>query len=373
MKKIIALFFVILLVCGCSSLGIVSNFSEPMTQAEFDDFSKTVLPTACLLICGQQERDSSETIEIDGVTYRKISDDKFSTVKKLKGEFSKYFTADFVKEYFHNSFLSDKIYAQNGNRVYINIQNSIATGSTDVNENFYQDPVSKKNIIEFDKILNDNMNVIHYYFEVERVKDIWMIAAAQFNIMSISEFANKIPAKKPVIYFYPETVTNVTVKLDLNGTLGCTYPKYPEGGWQVKAYPDGKLSVGGEEYNYLFWEGELNTVFSFGKGFCVKGEDTAVFLKKALSEMGLIPSEYNDFIVYWLPQMEENTYNLISFVGVDYTDNAKLEITPTPDSILRVFMIFKPLESPVEIAPQTFEKFERNGFTVVEWGGGEIE
>jgi len=199
------------------------------------------------------------------------------------------------------------------------------------------------------------------------IKGKWKISLAQYGINKAA------PAMKPVIYLYPEKVTDVTVKLDLNGKLGCTYPAYPKDGWNVTAYPGGKLIVGGEEYNYLFWEGNLNTVFTFDKGFCVKGEDTAARSELALSEMGLIPSEYNDFIVYWLPQMEENAFNLISFAGMEYTDPAKLEITPKPDSTLRVFMVFKPLEKPVEIAPQTFEKFERNGFTVVEWGGAEID
>jgi hypothetical protein len=83
--------------------------------------------------------------------------------------------------------------------------------------------------------------------------------------------------------------------------------------------------------------------------------------------------EMNEFIVYWLPRMEHNAYNLISFQGEKYTDTAVLNITPAPDSELRVFMTFVPLEEAVEIAPQQFETFERNGFTVVEWGGCELK
>ena len=62
-------------------------------------------------------------------------------------------------------------------------------------------------------------------------------------------------------------------------------------------------------------------------------------------------------------------YNLISFQTDNYENAAKLEVTPTPDSLLRVYMVAKPLDAPVEIEAQTFEGFERNGFTVVEWGG----
>jgi len=90
------------------------------------------------------------------------------------------------------------------------------------------------------------------------------------------------------------------------------------------------------------------------KGFVVRGEDTAIFLQQMLSRMGLTPKEYNEFIVYWYPQMKNNKYNLIHFAGEEYTDLAKLTITPKPDSILRVFMVYKPLER--EIASSNLKK-----------------
>ncbi len=176
--------------------------------------------------------------------------------------------------------------------------------------------------------------------------------------------------KKPVIYLYPSAKTDITVKLDYNGELITTYPEY-NGLWQVTAYPDGKIinKADQKEYSYLFWEGKSNSDYDFSKGFVVKGEDTAQFLQEKLSEMGLLPREYNEFIVYWLPQMQNNAYNLIAFQGDVYTDNAKLLITPQPDSLLRVFMAYKPLDKAVEIESQTLKPFARNGFTVVEWGG----
>ena len=178
---------------------------------------------------------------------------------------------------------------------------------------------------------------------------------------------------KPVIYLYPEQETTVSVSLDYAGTLTATYPAY-EDGWRVTAEPDGTLyDEDGNEYSYLFWEGENNTDYDFSTGFCVAGADTADFLREKLAEIGLTPREYNEFIVYWLPKMQDNPYNLISFQSEAYTDAAKLDIDPTPDSVLRVFMAWKPLGRPQTIEPQTFASFERNGFAVVEWGGCEVK
>lgn len=175
---------------------------------------------------------------------------------------------------------------------------------------------------------------------------------------------------KPVIYLYPEETTEVEVKLDYDGVLTCTYPEYQDG-WEVVAEPDGTLrdAVTGQEYSYLFWEGASDVEYDFSKGYVVKGEDTAEFLQAKLEEIGLTPREYNEFIVFWLPKMQDNPYNLITFQNEVYTDNAVLEIEPQPDSVLRVFMAYKALEEPIEIEEPEITPFERTGFTVIEWGG----
>ena len=133
---------------------------------------------------------------------------------------------------------------------------------------------------------------------------------------------------KPVIYLYPETETQVTVKMDYSGKLTCTYPAYDDG-WQVTAAPDGTLTdAKGQTYNYLYWEGETATGYDLSEGFCVPGADTAAFLEDALARLGLNRKEANEFIVYWLPQMEDNPYNLITFQQEAYTEAAKLTVEP---------------------------------------------
>ena len=178
---------------------------------------------------------------------------------------------------------------------------------------------------------------------------------------------------KPVIYLYPEAETDVTVRLDYAGDLTCTYPAY-DSTWRVTAAPDGTLTdERGQTYRYLYWEGTDNVQYDFSEGFCVPGSETAAFLEDALAQLGLTRAEANEFIIYWLPQMEQNAYNLISFQQETYTDAAKLTITPQPDTLLRVFMAWKPLTRPVEIAPQALAAPERTGFTAVEWGGAKVQ
>lgn len=91
-----------------------------------------------------------------------------------------------------------------------------------------------------------------------------------------------------------------------------------------------------------------------------------------MSQLGLTPREANEFILYWLPRMEGNAYNLISFQNEAYTETAALSINPQPDTLLRVFMAWKGLDKPMEVSPQMLEPVQRTGFTVVEWGGAEL-
>lgn len=186
----------------------------------------------------------------------------------------------------------------------------------------------------------------------------------------------EVVCDKPVIYLYPEQETDVHVELELTeAELSTTYPKY-NNGWDVTASPDGSLlnKADGTHHKYLFWDAvNCRTRYDLSQGFCVAGKDTESFLKEKLTYMGLTEAEMNEFIVYWLPRMEHNKYNLISFQGDAYTDSAKLNIAPAPDSLLRVFMAYVPLEEAVDVQPQQLETFERKGFTVVEWGGSELK
>lgn len=194
------------------------------------------------------------------------------------------------------------------------------------------------------------------------------------NWQKLLTYDNGQRVAAPVIYLYPEEETEVNVKLDLVGEFTCTYPKYDEfEGWTCTALPNGMLTdEDGKEYTYLYWEADLDFTPDFSEGFCVKGEDTAEFLEEALTELGLNVSERNTFIMYWLPQMEANEYNLVSFQTSTYDNAAELNVVPEPDTVIRVNMAWYGVDEMVEIEPQDLTSFnpsEREGFTLVEWGG----
>lgn len=200
-----------------------------------------------------------------------------------------------------------------------------------------------------------------------------MALAAGLLAVGLSGCVMEATTEKPVIYLYPEEETQVNVKLDYDGTLTSTYPSY-ENGWTVDAAPDGTLTdpSTGRQYYCLYWEGETDTEYDFSTGFCVAGADTAAFLEGTLADLGLTEQEANEFIIYWLPRMEGNAWNLISFQTTAYTDSAVLTIDPVPDTLIRVFMAWQGLDEPVEVETRNLTAPERTGFTAVEWGGTEV-
>ena len=74
--------------------------------------------------------------------------------------------------------------------------------------------------------------------------------------------------------------------------------------------------------------------------------------------------------MYWLPILESNEKNLVYFELTEERDNTnKIQISPKPDSLLRVAIHVKKVNEKVNINEQKLTKFNRIGFTAVEWGG----
>ena len=227
----------------------------------------------------------------------------------------------------------------------------------------------ESNIIEECEIENDVEENIILEYDAG-----WREKTKQDGILIYDVNLNEIHiAEKPIIYIYPEKEQEVTVKLGNPELLTTTYPQYDEG-WKVKAKPDGTLEdiKTGRELYCLYWEG-INSLEYNGElkeGFVIKGEETAQFLEEKLEILGLNAKETQEFIIYWLPQLEANNYNYIRFQTQEEIEkNMPLEVTPEPETTIRIMMEWKGLENSIEVEEQILEKVERKGYTVVEWGG----
>jgi len=205
---------------------------------------------------------------------------------------------------------------------------------------------------------------------------------------------------KPVVYLYSEKPTDIHLSFLSSVSLNTQIPFY-NNGWFVKAQPDGRLTdlqpqytdcskidslkFGSEyannscktnNYPYIYWSGKSmeNSYPKADGGWVVERKNLKIFMDQKLKEIGLTEKESNDMTSYWIPKMNEKNspYYRISFLTTKQMNEfVPMNVRPVPDSVLRVFLDFKPLNSKpiVDPIPQQFGKFNRHGFTLVEWGG----
>jgi hypothetical protein len=130
----------------------------------------------------------------------------------------------------------------------------------------------------------------------------------------------------------------------------------------------------GKSYYALYWDEKYyvskENAVDFKTGFYVEKENAIDFLEEKLTYIGLNDKERDEFIMYWLPILENNEKSLVYFELTDEREqNNKLNITPQPDSMLRVIIHVKKVDKKVKIKEQILVPFTRYGFTAVEWGG----
>ena len=294
----------------------------------------------------------------------------FSQDKKISG----YFT---VKEF--TNFNTDTIVNIKDYNIYL--LKDLHPGSrfkkifTSKNEKF-EISISKKEIekyyyLEFESQYRGALYVIN-----KIPNDSVFIAKVGENLGNYPKY--EITGAKPAIYLYPTQKTKIEIQHTFQGEVINTFPLY-KNGWNIIAEPNGTfLNLDDKRiYNYLFWDfkyGFTRKHFKYENGFYVKKEDNITFLQEKLEFLGLNNTEINDFIVYWLPELNKNEENFIHFWVNDNIDNSSvLNITPKPDTLLRIFMEFKSYTGEQKLPIQELTTTLRNGFTVVEWGGSNID
>ena len=175
---------------------------------------------------------------------------------------------------------------------------------------------------------------------------------------------------KPVIYLYPENETEINVMFAKPELLTTTYPKF-NSSWKVNVKPNGDMyDENGRYYYALYYEAKGSKLNHFEEGFYVEKDDAIDFLEEKLSILGLNERESNEFIMYWLPVLEQNEKSLVYFETTESLQKKnKLIINPKPDSLLRINIHIKKVNKKVSIKEQELPRFERKGFSAVEWGG----
>ncbi len=186
-------------------------------------------------------------------------------------------------------------------------------------------------------------------------------------IFTSTTYGSQAECGKPVIYLYPTKPAQVLVKVDAYITK--SDPAYGNG-WLVNALPDGSLMTGGRTYDSLFWEGIGHEYPAITSGFVVSQDSLVQTVTDQLHQLGLSAKETADFLAFWQPRLPKTPYVRLSWLGTaDMNRLAPLHIQPAPDTLIRVFLDFEGLTSPIPIQPQNLGSVPRHGFTVIEWGG----
>jgi hypothetical protein len=199
---------------------------------------------------------------------------------------------------------------------------------------------------------------------------IYQDVSGDWLIFVNSEFAPMAECGKPVIYLYPTTDTQVTVKVAADITQ--SEPTYPVSGWTVLAKPSGQLIYQTKSYPNLFWEGKGHGFYpdKSAYGTLVTQDKLISTLKSQLTAQGLNSQESADFMEFWTDLLPQDPYVRLTWLNTSEMDRlAPLSVSPAPDTSIRIFLEFEGYSTPVKLIPQNLKSVPRQGFTLVEWGG----
>ncbi|MCK4593275.1 carboxypeptidase regulatory-like domain-containing protein [bacterium] len=174
--------------------------------------------------------------------------------------------------------------------------------------------------------------------------------------------------EKPNLYLYPETQTEITVRLEFPAGGGVTVsePTYGDG-WTVNVTSDGRIDG---EYDYLFYEATVPPEWQFERAWVVQKRQVETFFRENLADHGFNDREIADFVEYWVPRLADFPFYVIY---PQYTKEIepliRLIIEPEPDSLLRLYYAISGVDFVERYVPEPEPRsFPREGFTVVEWG-----
>ncbi len=173
---------------------------------------------------------------------------------------------------------------------------------------------------------------------------------------------------KPNIYLYPEEECRLSVSLGFpqGGDVVISDPPYPHAWQDITVTTDGRID---NTYHYLFYEASVPDLWQREQGWVVSRENLSGFFSENLSAYGFNGREIDDFLEYWIPLLKSSPYYAIyPQHTADIDDVITLNISKTPDSVLRLFYVIKEVPEAKTLPEPVIPAFEQKGFTVTEWG-----
>lgn len=381
MKRFFTLVFAVMLAFGIFALGacgetpaVPTDTTNETTEATTEATEQTAIPP---IQFSKHAETPSVTVIINGVTYSPYHELAVSQINGVIGDgydiFKSNYLPDTEKIEFVHLCRDSEIAITAGGEPLI----SVLVYDAETGEGVLGG--SERPAIDIGSLggLGEGRYVLKFYatdrgngaFANDYITEVFFIG------IYIDELIPQIDPKeylvyKPVIYLYPTEPTEITVKYIKEENLITTYPKYA-GGWRVFADTDGTLTdASGRQYYALFFDEARTHEVDFSSGFYVTAENAIPFLEEKLASLGFTDREADEFIMFWLPVLEKNGQSVVYFEQTAEREaECPLDISPAPDSILRVMIHIKKVDAPVEIEEQQIVPFERRGFTVVEWGG----
>jgi hypothetical protein len=191
------------------------------------------------------------------------------------------------------------------------------------------------------------------------------------RFVTLSDWNWYTPECKPVIYFYPEKDTQLSLWVFPRGYLTLTEPEYKDGWENLWLSKTGKIFANGRFYPYLHYEAMIGGFVPPPTGFVVERQNLASFFDKVLPRMGLNLKEAGDFKEYWLGRLTGFPYFQVSPLDLRQIEEIEpVKFSADPDTFIRTRFYFKGLTQPIKLAtPKIEPPPRRDGFTVVEWGG----
>lgn len=240
---------------------------------------------------------------------------------------------------------------------------------------------------------------------------------------SILHLMLRLRGGKPVIYLFPPAelaCATVTVSLVPQWTFSATYPLVDsatlENGssrvtWTVSAQSSGDLIElsSGLQLNYLFWEalsvdspiGASNLPFNPSRPDLTPSSAVVLsfakllpYLDATLRSLSLHTAARNDMITYWMAAFHRLSANGTCDIAIrflpqdDYAKAAQLDVSPQPDVVTRVFMLFGGVKKDdamwdearqrardvnwKEVVGVSDNAEDGSQFRVLEWGGMEV-